>query len=371
MAPLESPEKYYLSVDIEKDYASGESIHASFRMEADPPSVLILFGPSGAGKTTILRCIAGLESITRGSVRCGEEIWAEISKGAFVAPQKRSVGYLSQDYALFPHLDVRRNVGYGLKGFSSEARAERVKTTCSMLGIDHFFDRKPEQLSGGQQQRVALARVLARHPKLLLLDEPFSSLDGVMREEVRSELAQLLRRISIPAIVVTHDWIDALALGDDMLVLSRGRALQRGSPQDVFTKPIHREVATAVGVETVAVGRVTKKESGVLNLKVGKAQLVAVDHGAVEKDCYVCIRGEDVTLERGPLVQSSARNRLSGQVTAVIPTGVLTKIILDVGFELVSLITRQAAEVLNLSSGSQVTAVFKASNVHLIGRHKS
>ena len=197
MATLESALGVALSVDIEKRYPAGETIRASFTIPGSPPRVSILFGPSGAGKTTILRCLAGLEPVTRGRIRHGDEMWVDAETGVFLPPQKRSVGYLFQDYALFPHLDVGRNVGYGLGGLPHAERAARVEATCSMLGLDGLVDRKPAQLSGGQQQRVALARVLVRQPELLLLDEPFSSLDAGTREEVRSELAHLLRRLSI------------------------------------------------------------------------------------------------------------------------------------------------------------------------------
>ena len=368
MATLESVLGVALSVDIEKRYPAGETIRASFTIPGSPPRVSILFGPSGAGKTTILRCLAGLEPVTRGRIRHGDEMWVDAETGLFLPPQKRSVGYLFQDYALFPHLDVGRNVGYGLGGLPHAERAARVEATCSMLGLDGLVDRKPAQLSGGQQQRVALARVLVRQPELLLLDEPFSSLDAGTREEVRSELAHLLRRLSIPALVVTHDWVDALTLGDEMIVISQGRILQVGSPREVLTKPCHPEVAAAVGVETVAVGQILGKEGGVVTLQVGMSRLVAVDPGGGERDFYVCIRGEDVTLERGRSSQSSARNHLRGRVTNVVPTGVLTKVFLDVGFELVALVTRQAADDLKLSHGREVWAAFKASNVHLIER---
>ena len=168
--------------------------------------------------------------------------------------------------------------------------------------------------------------------------------------------------------MVTHDWVDALTLGDEMIVLSEGRILQVGSPREVLTKPRHREVAAAVGVETVAVGQVLEREGGVATLEVGASHLVAVDPGGGERNFYVCIRGEDVTLERGRPSESSARNHLAGRVAEVVPTGVLTKVFLDVGFELVALVTRQAADDLKLSRGTEVWAAFKASNVHLIGR---
>ena len=205
-----------LIADIEKQF-KGLRVEAGLRI---PPgsSTTILFGPSGAGKTTVLRCIAGLEKLSAGRIVFDGQDWAG------VPPQKRPVGYLFQDYALFPHLRVADNIGYAARHSPGT-----VKQVASMLKVDDLLDRWPSELSGGQQQRVALARVLARKPRLLLLDEPLSALDAATRDHVRSELVQLLRALGIPAIVVTHDWVDALTLGDQMLVKD-GRLLLSSNP---------------------------------------------------------------------------------------------------------------------------------------------
>jgi molybdate transport system ATP-binding protein len=342
-----------LTADIVKQFEGGLRVEASVRI-SNASSITILFGPSAAGKTTVLRCIAGLETLTSGRIVFEGADWAN------VPPQRRPIGYLFQDYALFPHLRVRDNIGYAVK---SKGVVEQV---AEMLRVADVLDRWPSELSGGQQQRVALARTLARKPRLLLLDEPLSALDASTRDHVRTELAQLLRTLGIPAIVVTHDWVDALTLGDQMLVISGGRVLQSGPPQEVFTHPQHREVAAAVGVETVAAGRIERRDGGIAFLQVGSGKLVAADPGGDELDYYVCIRGEDVTLERGRADQSSARNHLRGRVIEITPAGVLTKITIDVGFELTALVTRQAVADLELVKGAEVFAVFKASAVHLI-----
>jgi len=343
-----------LIADIDKTYDGGPHIQASLRIPHGASST-ILFGPSGAGKTTVLRCIAGLEKLTAGRILFDGHEWTS------VPPQKRPLGYLFQEYALFPHLRVRENIGYGVRH-----RTDVVERVAAKLNVHELLDRWPSELSGGQQQRVALARVLAREPRLLLLDEPLSALDAATRDHVRSELAHLLRGLGIPAIVVTHDWVDALTLGDQMVVMSAGRVLQTGPPQEVFTRPQHREVAAAVGVETVVAGRVKRREGGLAILGVGSAQLAAADPGREDVDFYVCIRGEDVTVEKGRAEQSSARNHLSGIVVNVASAGILTKVVLDVGFELIALVTRQAVADLELTKGADVFAVFKASAVHLI-----
>jgi molybdate transport system ATP-binding protein len=339
-----------LTAEIRKSFDSRFRVEADIRLRGEAP-ILILFGPSGAGKTTVLRCIAGLESLTSGRILVDGADWSN------VPPQRRPVGYLFQEYALFPHLSVEKNVAYGARGQGIEGVLEKL----DIAGLRH---RKPSELSGGQQQRVALARALVREPKLLLLDEPFSALDVATRDSVRSEVVRVIRDLRIPAIVVTHDWVDALALGDEMVLMSQGRVLQSGTPQQVLTKPEHREVASAVGVETVVSGRVKSRAAGVLTLQVGTAELCAAD--AEGEEFHVCIRGEDVTLEKGRAEVSSARNHLKGIVREVSPAGILMKVSVDVGFELVALVTRQAVDDLSLASGSPVHAVFKASAVHLI-----
>ena len=343
-----------LIADIEKRFEGRMSIEASIRIPYGP-STTILFGPSGAGKTTVLRCIGGLEKLSAGRVIFDGQDWAS------VPPRKRPIGYLFQDYALFPHLRVSENIGY-----AGRQSHESIKGIASMLRVDDVLNHWPSELSGGQQQRVALARVLARKPRLLLLDEPLSALDAATREHVRSELAQLLRNLGIPAIVVSHDWVDALTLGDQMLVMSGGRVLQVGPPSEVFARPQHPEVASAVGMETVVTGRIRRREAGVALLDVGSGQLVAADPGGDALDFYVCIRAEDVTLEKGRAEQSSARNHLRGTVRQISVAGVLTRVTIDAGFEIVALVTRQAAADLELSNGTEIFVVFKASAVHLI-----
>jgi molybdate transport system ATP-binding protein len=346
-----------LIADIRKAFNAGFTVEADLRIRGEAP-IVVLFGPSGAGKTTVLRCIAGLEPMTGGQVSFNGQSWNG------VPPQQRPVGYVFQDYALFPHLDVESNIGYGLRRISAFDRRQTIEKIASVTHVQDLLRRKPAELSGGQQQRVALARALARKPKLLLMDEPFSALDPATRDSVRSEIVHVLKTLRIPTIVVTHDWVDALALGQEMVVMHRGRVLQTGPPQEVLMRPQQREVASIVGVETVVTGRAKSRRSGVVLLEIGRAELFAADQEG--SDFHVCIRGEDVTLEKGRAEQSSARNHMKGTVRGVSAAGILMKVVVDVGFDLVALVTRQAVEDLSLSTGMEVYAVFKASAVHLI-----
>ena len=351
-----------LSAHIEKKFESGIEISATIEIP-DKTSVTILFGPSGAGKTTVLRTIAGLERLSSGDVVFKGQSWSNLP------PQKRPIGYVFQDYALFSHLTVRDNIAFGIRRVPDrEARIERVAKTVQVADLLH---RRPAELSGGQQQRVALARALAREPALLLLDEPLSALDAATRDQVRGELSRLLRSLGIPAIVVTHSWEDALSWGDLLIVMKNGRVLQTGAPQDVFTRPEHPAVAEVVGVETVVAARVIGHQTGVALLRVGTADLCAADPGDNQTEYFACIRGENVIVEKGKPGQSSARNHLEGEVVGIAPLGPLFRITLDVGFSLVALLTRQAMSDLELCEGAKVFAVFKASAVHLIPRGKS
>src|SRR5436309_3768279 len=283
MDSIEECGSLLLIADIEKRFKGRLSVEASVRIPHGP-STTILFGPSGAGKTTVLRCIAGLEKLTAGRIIFNGQDWTNMP------PHKRPIGYLFQDYALFPHLRVSENIGYAAK-----RSRESIKGIASMLKVHDVLDHWPSQLDGGQQQRVALARVLARKPKLLLLDEPLSALDAATRDHVRSELAELFRTLAIPVIVVTHDWVDALALGDQMLLMSGGRVLQTGPPQEIFIRPQHPEVALAVGVENLLTGKLRRREQGIAVLEVGSTQLFAADPGGEETEFYASIRAEDVT----------------------------------------------------------------------------
>ncbi|MCC6742507.1 MAG: ATP-binding cassette domain-containing protein, partial [Acidobacteria bacterium] len=202
-----------LTVDIAKRFRGGSSVEAAFSTSS-VPAITVVFGPSGAGKTTILRVVAGLERPDRGVVSCGGDVWIDTAAGLFVPPQKRSAGVVFQDYALFPHRTVAENIGFGLSGLSSPQRKARVSELLDRFELGALADRAPRTLSGGEQQRVALARALAREPRLLLLDEPLAALDAPRREALRRELRLMLRETGIETLLVTHDRTEALALGD-------------------------------------------------------------------------------------------------------------------------------------------------------------
>jgi molybdate transport system ATP-binding protein len=356
---------------FEKSFPGGPTIVCELQLQPEEGHVVVLFGASGAGKTTILRCLAGLERPTRGTIRFGHEIWFDEQLGLHRTTQERKVGYLFQEDALFPHLTAAENIGYGIGWLARAARRERVDELLRFVRLSDRGERRPRELSGGERQRVALARALAPQPRLLLLDEPLSALDAPTREELRFELRRMLAALRIPALFVTHDRNEALALADRIAVLASGTIRQLGPVAEVFSRPVDREVARIVGVETVVPGSVVGSPGeGLLSVAVGERGVVlhALDPGNAAPDCFVCIRAEEVTLERGPIGQVSARNRLPGHVIGISPEGPLLRIALDCGFPLAALVTRQAGAELQLQIGESVSAIVKSPALHLIAR---
>src|SRR5262245_42649855 len=226
-----APAATELTAEFEKCFPGGPVIRVELRLPADVFSLTVLFGPSGSGKSTTLRCLAGLDRPERGTIRFGNETWFDAARGIFLPPQRRQIGYLFQDYALFPHLRVAENIGYGLGKVAASERRKRFEEITALLGLVGLEDYYPRQLSGGQQQRVALARALVCRPRLLLLDEPLSALDAPTREQLRHELRHWLTKLAVPGIVVTHDRVETLALGDHVVVMDHGRVRQCGQPR--------------------------------------------------------------------------------------------------------------------------------------------
>ena len=214
----------------------GPPVLTDLSLEIAPGELVALLGPSGCGKTTLLRSIAGLERPTHGTISVGGRVVTDNEN--FVPPERRRIGMVFQDGALFPHLDVQRNVAYGLP--RDQRRNGRVDEALAMVGLADVADRMPGTLSGGQQQRVALARALAPRPGVLLLDEPFSNLDATLRLQVRAEMHRLLVDLGITTIFVTHDQEEAFVLGDRVAVLHDGHLVQVGTPDDLYRRPADR-----------------------------------------------------------------------------------------------------------------------------------
>ncbi len=355
-------------LDIRKTFSDRAAMTAQLHLPLDPPSATILFGPSGSGKTTLLRCLAGLERPEVGTISFNDSLWFDAATNVQIPPQARRLGYMSQDYALFPNYTVAGNIAYGLTGLSAQEKKARVEEVLHLLQIEQLSQQRPAQLSGGQQQRVALGRAIARQPQLLLLDEPLSALDAPMRARLCKELRMLLTQLAIPSIIVTHDWTEALALGDFMAVISEGRVMQTGTPLEIFSRPRNADVALVVGIETVIQGTVKAIHNELATVQVGSVDVTALASPGLDADVILCIRAEDVTLELTGSAETSARNHLRGAVHTITPLGALVRVTVDCGFLLTVLVTRSALNDLKLAVGSDVRAAFKAGSVHLIPR---
>src|SRR4051812_40781507 len=248
-------------------HSASVSVRADLEIDGGEQRVMVLFGPSGSGKTTILRCLAGLDQPQEGSIRFGDEVWFDASARLNRTPQQRRLAYVAQDYGLFPHLTVDQNVRFGMDADSRDA-GKRVETLLRTVHLQGMGSRLPAQLSGGERQRVALARALARNPRLILLDEPLAALDLPLRDPMRQELRQFLRSVDVPSIVVTHDRVDALTLGDRMAALPGGYVRQVGPVHGVFSRPADLAVAASVGVETVVPGQIVAVNHGLATVRV-------------------------------------------------------------------------------------------------------
>jgi len=224
-------------------------------LEVEKGEILALLGPSGCGKTTTLRLIAGFEPPDAGTVEIGGRVMANAK--TFIPPERRGVGMVFQEYTLFPHLTVEENVAFGLRRPGYPGRAERVKELLHTVALSTFARRYPHELSGGQQQRAALARALAPHPSILLLDEPFSNLDATLRVQMLHEVYTILRALETTAIFVTHDQEEAFMVADRVGVLNRGRLEQIGRPEEIYHRPATRFVARFVGKANLVPGQVT------------------------------------------------------------------------------------------------------------------
>jgi iron(III) transport system ATP-binding protein len=256
----------------------------------DKGEILALVGPSGCGKTTTLRLIAGFEQPDAGEVSIGDRVVA--GRKSFVPPEQRGVGMVFQEHALFPHLTVNANIGFGLSRLPKGEARKKTDAMLNLLGLQRLADRYPHEISGGERQRVALARALAPQPIVLLLDEPFSSLDADLRSQVREEVRVILKAVGATAIFVTHDQEEALFMGDRLAVFSQGALEQIGSPEEIFHTPATRFVADFMGQTDFLIGIVT--ENGI-QTEIGLLpQWMDLTPG---EEVEVAVRADDVTFD--------------------------------------------------------------------------
>ena len=330
-----------------------------------PAETLVIIGPSGCGKTTTLNLIAGLICPDEGRIALGEQVFYDHQAGVDLPAEQRNIGYVFQDFALFPHMPVRENIAYGLRARRAPKHviAEEVGKTLCLLGIEHLADHRPGALSGGERQRVALARAIACDARILLLDEPLGSLDAQTRNRVRGELKHLLRLVHRIAIMVTHDYTDALTFGDRICVLDRGRVLQLGDRAELLRHPKSRFVAELTGVNFFE-GRIAgPAQGGLVCVEVDGARLCA-PAGETEAagEALIAFFPSDVTISR-ELPSSSAVNVFRSRIKEVVHLGDKVRLSLKGPLSLCAEITAGSLERMDLQEGDEIYASLKATAI--------
>ncbi len=333
---------------------------AGINLEIADGEYFVILGPTGAGKTLLLELIAGFYRPDGGDIYIGDK------NVTGLPPEKRNIGFVYQDYSLFPHMNAAKNIEFGMR-MRGVKNSDTVKKIAGYLNIGHLLHRYSQTLSGGEQQRVALARVLVIDPDVLLLDEPLSALDPGTQDATRKILKSIHSDSNLTVIHVTHDQTEARILADRVAVMMDGRIVQVGTPDEVFDKPVNDEVAHFVGVENVLKGEVIESSNGVCVLDIGGKVLEAVSECATGDTVYACLRPENVTLSKTG-VNSSARNSFKGSLLEVERMGALVraKVDMDGSFLLNAFVTNQSADELGLTCGETVVVSFKASAVHVV-----
>lgn len=326
---------------------------------------LAMAGPSGAGKTTILRLLAGTARPDQGLVTHGEQVWVDTRDGVWLPPERRRCGYVFQDYALFPHLNAWRNVAYGLRSDRAPSRKAVALSLLEQFGLAARADAKPATLSGGERQRVALARALARRPDVLLLDEPLSALDARARASASRELTAALSSLDVPVVLVTHDFNEAALLGDVIAVIDHGRIIQQGSASELAAAPKSAFVADFTGA-VVLTGFARRDQGGLTVVELDGGGIAFAIEPAVGR-VALSVHPWDITISGAPAHgDESAQNRLSVRITSITTVGNRVRVGLAGAQPLAAEVTGQAVRDLELAVGLEVTATWKATATRVV-----
>ena len=320
-----------LQVNISKKLTNKNSnefvLNAEFNCSNE---MIVLFGPSGAGKTLTLECIAGLVAPDKGYINVNGITYFDSEKNINISPQKRNVGYLFQNYALFPHLTVEENIIFGLR--ARNIAEEKIEEMLDVFEIHGLEKRYPSQLSGGQRQRVALARALITRPKILLLDEPFSSLDHIVRMRLRRDLKKIRNIIKIPIVLITHNPVEAYTMADTIIVYKHGGIEQIAPPKEIFLKPINENVAKLVGMNNIFKGNILAITNDEVVIQSHKEIIAPRIEGLrIGEEVTWCIRPDQVMVVREDrhIGKAIASNVFSGKITEIISKGATYLLYID------------------------------------------
>jgi molybdate transport system ATP-binding protein len=339
----------------------------------DAGEVLAIFGPSGSGKTTILRSIAGLYHAASASIRAGSASWTDTATQTFTPPHRRKVGFVFQDYALFPHLSAEHNVAMALGHHPAGRRRARAAELLALVHLSERRDRRPHQLSGGERQRVALARALARDPSVLLLDEPFAAVDRPVRRSLQDEIDGLRRTLDFPVVLVTHDFGDVVRLATHLVLLDRGRAVAQGGLSDLMSRADLSWIREAIGLGSVFEARVARRDaaSGLTELTFDGGALFAADR-ALEVGATVRVRiaAREVILAAMAPDGLSVHNVLAGTVSATHRDSAFERVVVQLavgGLLLLAEVTPDAIDRLDITIGRRIYALIKSVSIDCVG----
>lgn len=330
----------------------------NINLQVEDSEYFVILGPSGSGKTMLLELIAGMWPLDSG------KIYMDNQDITMFPPEKRGIGFVYQNYMLFPHKTVFENISFGLKvkKVAKEEIKTRVEEMMDLLKISHLADRLPRTLSGGEQQRTALARALIIYPKILLMDEPLSALDRKTRDELMQELKEIHRKFDVTLIHVTHNFDEALMLADRIAIMRNGEISQVGTSTEIFRHPADKFVADFVGAENIIEGIAKKDGERLTVVDTGNISIYSTEQK--EGHVHITVRPEDIILSTKK-VETSARNVFKGQIKEIVDTGALIKLTIDVGEPLVVFLTRQSFLDMELNIGKSVWTYFKATAVHV------
>jgi molybdate transport system ATP-binding protein len=371
-AATNSPPAEQLTVRLRKCFRGDSGSRFMLDVElAAAAGFTILFGASGAGKTTLLDCIAGLQTPDEGAIAIGQSVLFDAQSRVNLPPRRRSVAYLLQSLALFPHMTVEQNVQYGLAALHQPERDARSREVLESFRIAALVERRPQEISAGERQRVALARALVTRPRVLLLDEPLTALDAVTKARILDDLRAWNRRRRIPILYVTHDREEVFALGESAIVLEAGRILARGSPHEVLQRPQSETVAQLAGFENIfdCVATGSHPEQGTMTCRIAGSALdleVPLARVNASLPLRVGIRAGDILLASSQPQGLSARNVLEGTITSLEQRDMKVIAVVTCGPEFEVHLTLGARESLQLKPGARVWLVLKTYSCHVL-----